>query len=104
MAESGPKKGLSFEVKGPIRSMNQWIDMSNRHVTLDDGIQISTCSPALGYTFAKGTTDGPGDFDLTQVGDWLGDLLTAPSMEQRDCQQPKQILLDTGEVLFWPFI
>jgi len=26
-----------------------------------------TCKAALGYSFAAGTTDGPGMFDFTQV-------------------------------------
>lgn len=25
-----------------------------------------TCKPAMGYSFAAGTTDGPGAFDFTQ--------------------------------------
>ena len=41
------KQGI--EVKGPLRSINQWIDMSNRNVTLQNGTQVKTCSPALGY-------------------------------------------------------
>ncbi len=28
--------------------------------------QGKTCKPSMGYSFAAGTTDGPGDFDFTQ--------------------------------------
>ena len=103
IAESGPKKGVGFEVKGPLRSVNQWINMSNRTITLNDGSQIETCSPALGYSFAAGTTDGPGEFDFTQgARSWstVIDFVSEPSMKQRECQEPKEILLDTGEVWY----
>ena len=40
-----------IDVKGPLRSINQWIDMSNRNVTLQNGTQVKTCSPALGMDF-----------------------------------------------------
>ena len=40
--------------------------MSNRTVSLNNGTKANTCSPALGYSFAAGTTDGPGEFDFTQ--------------------------------------
>ena len=29
-------------------------------------LQVKLCKPALGYSFAAGTTDGPGAFDFTQ--------------------------------------
>ena len=38
-------------------------------VTLANGSTSHTCPPALGYSFAAGTTDGPGEFDFTQVSD-----------------------------------
>jgi len=28
--------------------------------------QVHTCPPAMGYSFAAGTIDGPGAFDFTQ--------------------------------------
>lgn len=73
---------------------------------------VTTCSAALGYGFAGGTTDGPGAFDFTQgVNDsdssspalknplWViaRDALHIPSAEQRQCQSPKPILLDIGK-------
>lgn len=38
-------------------------------VTLDNGTQTTTCPAAMGYSFAAGTTDGPGAFDFIQVPD-----------------------------------
>ena len=57
------------------------------------------------YSFAAGTTDGPGEFDFTQGAnttnpfwDFVSGLLKDPSPEQEACHAPKPILLDTGEV------
>lgn len=66
-----------------------------------------TCVAALGYSFAAGTTDGPGAFDFQQ-GDtasgryWnmVRDFLKKPSAEQIRCHHPKPILLSTGEMDF----
>ena len=92
------------ELTGPVQFVHQWVDMSNYTVHLPDGSQVSTCKPALGYSFAAGTTDGPGEFDFTQgdltgnpFWDFISGLLKDPSPEQEACQAPKPILLDTGE-------
>ena len=66
---------------------------------------MTLCKTALGYSFAAGTTDGPGAFDFTQ-GDtsenpfWnmIAGALQEPTQEQKDCHAPKPILLDTGDV------
>ena len=57
------------------------------------------------FSFAAGTTDGPGEFDFTQGAnttnpfwDFVSGLLKDPSPEQEACHAPKPILLDTGEV------
>lgn len=78
--------------------------MSKYEVTLEDGSVNTTCKPALGYSFAAGTTDGPGEFDFTQgvitgnpFWDFISGLLKDPSPEQEACHAPKPILLDTGE-------
>ena len=55
------------EVEGPVSFIHQWIDMTDQQVLLPDGTTVKTCKPALGYSFAAGTTDGPGAFDFTQV-------------------------------------
>jgi neutral ceramidase len=71
---------------------------------------VRTCSAALGYGFAGGTTDGPGRFDFSQGTNDTDDspalknplwkiartALHPPSDEQIACQKPKPILLDVG--------
>ncbi|KAJ6409014.1 hypothetical protein OIU84_008661 [Salix udensis] len=66
---------------------------------------VKTCPAAMGFAFAAGTTDGPGAFDFKQGDDkgnafWrlVGSFLKAPGKEQVDCQHPKPILIDTGEM------
>ncbi|KAK6927042.1 Neutral/alkaline non-lysosomal ceramidase, N-terminal [Dillenia turbinata] len=66
---------------------------------------VKTCPAAMGFSFAAGTTDGPGAFDFRQGDDegnpfWMlvRDLLKKPNQTQVDCQYPKPILLDTGEM------
>jgi neutral ceramidase len=63
------------------------------------------CSPAMGYAFAAGTTDGPGAFDFKQgtttgnpFWDTISHILAKPSAETEACHKPKQILLDTGDI------
>jgi neutral ceramidase len=67
---------------------------------------LKTCPAALGYSFAAGTTDGPGAFDFTQnstspaEGNPLWQVARAfihePTREQRQCQGAKDVLLDVG--------
>lgn len=76
--------------------------------SLPNGTMAMTCPAALGYSFAAGTSDGPGAFDFTQ-GDagkpdanplWklVSNLVRKPSAEQQDCHGAKPILLDVGEM------
>uniref|UniRef100_A0A8C5GCR9 Neutral ceramidase n=1 Tax=Gouania willdenowi TaxID=441366 RepID=A0A8C5GCR9_GOUWI len=68
-----------------------------------------TCKPALGHSFAAGTTDGGGDLNFTQgavEGDPFWDgirdaLVGPPSNETQECHHPKPILFSTGE-MNWP--
>lgn len=96
-------------VKGKIDYRQTYLDFSNLEVTLlsSNGSQesVKTCSAAMGFAFAAGTTDGPGAFDFKQ-GDVKGNAfwklvrnaLKTPSRDQVTCQQPKPILLDTGNM------
>ncbi|XP_045606118.2 putative neutral ceramidase C [Procambarus clarkii] len=93
------------KVSGPVQFAQQFIDMSNYTVNFSDGSSNTTCIPALGYSFAAGTTDGPGAFDFTQgmttgnpFWNMVSGLLRTPSPEQVACHAPKPILLDTGEI------
>ena len=59
----------------------------------------------MGYSFAAGTTDGPGAFDFTQGATSSNDFwnlvssaLVEPSPEVKSCHEPKPVLISTGEV------
>jgi len=63
----------------------------------------------LGDSFAGGTTDGPGDFDFTQgtnstsanpFWNFIAHFISDPTQEEIDCQAPKPILLNTGDITF----
>lgn len=61
----------------------------------------------MGYSFAAGTTDGPGVFDFTQgtttdnpLWNTVRNFLAHPSEDDIRCQSPKPILLATGRVKF----
>ena len=68
---------------------------------------VRLCKGAMGFSFAAGTTDGPGAFNFVQgsngsasrfpLWDRVRDLLHAPSAELIACQTPKPVLLATGE-------
>ncbi|KIP08704.1 hypothetical protein PHLGIDRAFT_29473 [Phlebiopsis gigantea 11061_1 CR5-6] len=94
-------------VEGPVKYVHTYLNMSWHEFTLPNGTIVQTCPPAMGYSFAGGTTDGPGAFDFIQ-GDnssnpqnpfWeivKGAITPNPPPEQIACQYPKPILLDTG--------
>ncbi|XP_047954799.1 neutral ceramidase 2-like [Salvia hispanica] len=99
----------SEKLNGKIDYIHTYVDFSNLDVTIpkEGGgtTTVKTCPAAMGFAFAAGTTDGPGAFDFKQGDDqgnafWrlVRNLLKTPTKEQADCQQPKPILLDTGEM------
>jgi len=90
-------------VTGAVAFRHSFLDMAHLNVTLEDGNVTHTCPAALGYSFAGGTTDGPGDFTFQQGTNtsnpfWnnLGGFLSIPTKEQVECQSPKPILLNVG--------
>ncbi|KAI5860314.1 Neutral/alkaline nonlysosomal ceramidase [Durotheca rogersii] len=93
---------------GWVKSFHTFHNMSNHRFQLPNGTEVRTCPAALGYSFAAGTSDGPGAFDFTQHGSnssntspvWrvVGGMLKQPSEDQVACHSPKPILLDVGEV------
>jgi len=98
-------QSATVEVKGPIDFRHAFRHMTGLNVTLDDGSTGTLCTPAMGYAFAAGTTDGPGAFDFTQGTNssnpfWnaVAGLLSKPTKEQIACQAPKPILLNTGAI------
>ncbi|XP_062171476.1 neutral ceramidase 1-like [Alnus glutinosa] len=99
----------SEQLEGKVDYRHTYIDFSQLGVTLPKqggGSEVvKTCPAAMGFGFAAGTTDGPGAFDFTQGDDkgnpfWklVRNVLKTPDKEQVDCQKPKPILLDTGEM------
>jgi neutral ceramidase len=94
-------------VTGSVRSVHVYLDMANHTFALPNGTTVQTCPAAMGFSFAGGTTDGPGAFDFIQ-GDnssqpqnpfWelvKGFITPEPSPAQVACQAPKPILLNTG--------
>lgn len=95
-------------VSGPVKGIHVYLNMANHTFTLANGTTAKTCPPALGYSFAGGTTDGPGAFDFIQGENstnvtssplWeivKGAVTPYPSKEQIACQYPKPVLLNTG--------
>ncbi|KAI1194717.1 Neutral/alkaline nonlysosomal ceramidase [Nemania serpens] len=99
----------SSPVRGKwVKSFHTFHNMSNYQFELPNGTQATACPAALGYSFAAGTSDGPGAFDFTQhdgnsnttspVWKVVSNILKAPSEEQVACHGLKPILLDVGEV------
>ncbi|KAI8629992.1 Neutral/alkaline nonlysosomal ceramidase [Xylariaceae sp. FL1651] len=91
-----------------VKSFHTFHNMSNYYFELPNGTEVTTCPAALGYSFAAGTSDGPGAFDFTQhdsnstttspVWRVVSGLLKEPTEEQIACHGPKPILLDVGEM------
>ncbi|KAL3629566.1 Neutral ceramidase 1 [Castilleja foliolosa] len=99
----------SEKLSGVIDYRHTYVGFSKLNVTISKeggGTNVvKTCPASMGFAFAAGTTDGPGAFDFTQGDDkgnafWglVRDFLKTPNKEQVDCQHPKPILLDTGEM------
>ncbi|KAG8790752.1 hypothetical protein FRC12_011114 [Ceratobasidium sp. 428] len=106
---NGAKKLMSStlpSVSGVVRSLHSYVNMSSYSFALNNGTTVTTCPPAMGYSFAGGTTDGPGAFDFTQGNNstsqnplWeivKGAITAPPSDAQKACHYPKPILLNTG--------
>ncbi|CAL5190815.1 unnamed protein product [Lathyrus oleraceus] len=100
--------GASEQIKGKVDFRHVYLDFSKLEVNVSiagASKVVKTCPAAMGFGFAAGTTDGPGAFDFKQGDDqgnpfWklVRNLLKTPDKEQIDCQYPKPILLDTGEM------
>ncbi|KAK9767428.1 hypothetical protein K7432_002787 [Basidiobolus ranarum] len=92
-------------IKGSIDFRHQFVDMTKLQVKINSTSTVGLCKPAMGYSFAAGTTDGPGEFDFKQgdskvkhpFWDIVRSFITKPSEELKKCQSPKPVLLATGE-------
>ena len=112
----------SEELAGPVDARTTFVDLTALTFTASDGTNRSTCGPAFGYSFAAGTTDGPGMFDFVQgmpleamrlvrltvrlsrmcagtntsnpFWNAISHVLSAPTAAQIACHAPKPILLN----------
>ncbi|KAL4710654.1 hypothetical protein ACJJTC_003290 [Scirpophaga incertulas] len=100
---------------GPVAMVHQFVSMPDEEVhpydplteTFNMSASVGGCAPAMGYSFAAGTTDGPGAFDFRQgatsgnrLWDAVRDLLAPPPAADVRCHAPKPILLPTGRIKF----
>lgn len=96
-------------IAGIVDFRQSFVTMPGLNVTVTSSTGETTtsslCSPAMGYAFAAGTTDGPGMFGFTQgttTGNpfWnkVRDFLSVPTHEEIKCHAPKPILINTGDV------
>ncbi|KAF5307298.1 hypothetical protein FQR65_LT07014 [Abscondita terminalis] len=99
------------EVSGKIKFGHQYINMPKQVVKLNfkNGTEVMArgCLPSLGYSFAAGTTDGPGQFyfrqgtkSINSIWNFIHKLAAAPTVEDINCHTPKPILLNTGRADF----
>lgn len=100
------------EVTGPIDFVHQFVDMTKAEAMYYNPKtrqfeQVRGCFPAMGYSFAAGTTDGPGAFDFQQgtitdnaLWNTVRDFIAEPTADDKECQAPKPILLATGRAKF----
>lgn len=99
--------GTTITGSSNVRSFHVYHDLNGYSFPSPfNGSTLKTCPAALGYSFAAGTTDGPGAFDFTQNATgpstnnplWkvARGVIHEPSEEQRECQGAKDVLLDVG--------
>lgn len=105
--EQVESNGTSIAGASSVASFHVYQDMTNYTFPSPfNSSTLKTCYAALGFSFAAGTTDGPGTFDFTQNGTGPAEdnplwyvartFVHPPSEEQQACQAPKDILLDAG--------
>ncbi|XP_001658093.2 neutral ceramidase [Aedes aegypti] len=106
------RKSNGREVTGPIGFVHQFVDMTKAEAVYfnpktREFQQVRGCYPAMGYSFAAGTTDGPGAFDFQQgtitdnaLWNAVRDFIAEPTADDKECQAPKPILLATGRATF----
>ncbi|XP_017893250.1 neutral ceramidase isoform X2 [Ceratina calcarata] len=102
--------GEAKEVIGPLRVVHRYVNMVEQtaefyNETSKEIEKVHGCEPAMGYSFAAGTTDGPGSFAFEQgtttanpLWNVVRNLLAAPTAEDIKCHGAKPILLATGRM------
>ncbi|XP_072745601.1 neutral ceramidase [Anoplolepis gracilipes] len=104
------KSNKALEVAGPVRVVHQYVNMPEQsaefyNTTTGKLEEVHGCVPAMGYSFAAGTTDGPGSFAFEQgtttpnpFWNTVRNFLAAPTKDDIRCQGAKPILLATGRM------
>jgi len=102
-------EAATIQLKGPVDFRHSFVNMTHIPVNDPRGNRSTTCPPAMGASFAAGTTDGPGAFDFVQGNttlnpfwNFVSGILSKPTAEDLACHWPKPILLNTG-ALHWPY-
>ncbi|OAD57342.1 Neutral ceramidase [Eufriesea mexicana] len=102
--------GKRREVIGPLRVVHRYVNMVEQtaeyyNETTQKTETVHGCEPAMGYSFAAGTIDGPGSFSFKQgtttanpMWNAVRNLLAAPTSEDIKCHGAKPILLATGHM------
>lgn len=101
------------EVVGNIDYVHRYInvpEMTTEYKDPETGniTEVRGCLPAMGHSFAAGTTDGPGAFSFKQgtrsnenpLWNIVTNILATPTPDDVDCHKPKPILLMTGGMTF----
>ncbi|KAJ8676464.1 hypothetical protein QAD02_012251 [Eretmocerus hayati] len=103
--------GMAKEVKGPLRVVHRFVDMPKQNAsfyntTTQKVEEVHGCLPAMGYSFAAGTTDGPGSFAFEQgtttsnpFWNTVRNFLAKPTANDIRCHAAKPILLATGRMV-----
>ncbi|KAJ6646313.1 Neutral ceramidase [Pseudolycoriella hygida] len=115
-ASIGLKNAPQRELTGSVGFMHQFVEMSRQTGQWFNNATgryetFRGCLPAMGTSFAAGTTDGPGAYSFFEQGDtsgnpfWqlVGNSLRPPNRDDRECHAPKPILLMTGR-MSWPYL
>lgn len=110
MLNEQSRETTARSVVGDVRFIHQFVDMPNYNGSSYNPLtrkldKIRGCQPAMGYSFAAGTTDGPGAFSFEQgtttdnpMWNFVRDFIVPPTQEDISCHAPKPILLATGRV------
>lgn len=100
----------AMEIVGPVRVVHQYVNMPEQTAEFHNETtgkleEVHGCLPAMGYSFAAGTTDGPGSFAFRQgtktsnpLWNAVRNFLAAPTEDDIRCHGAKPILLATGRM------